>query len=100
MTPRAPTHVLHCLSWTSAFFNVDQSSHRRNASVRDERAIDVEVFEAQGGMSIPLILFLDDAEEPERRGAGALERENRESFVGFVVPVEHRPLLERDVPVV
>ena len=71
--------------------------------VGDERAVDVEVFEVQGETPIPLLLFLDDAEEPKRRGARAVERQNLGCFLGFrrfAVLVKHRPLLERGVPVV
>ena len=71
--------------------------------IGDERAVDVEVVEVQIEIPIPPLLFLDDAEEPERRGGRALERENLGGFLGFrrfAVLVKHRPLLERGVPVV
>ena len=73
------------------------------ASVRDERAVDVEVCDDQEEIPSPPLLFLDDAEEPERRGGRALERENLGRSLGFrrfAVPVKHPPLLERGVPVV
>ena len=76
---------------------------RRNASVRDERAVDIEVIDVQAELPIPLLLFVDDAEEPERRAGRALERENLGRFLHFcrfAVAVKHPPLLERGVPVV
>ena len=76
---------------------------RSNASVRNELAVDVEVFEDQLESPLPILPFLDDAEEPERHGGRALERENCGCFLGFcrfAVPVKHQPLLDRDIPVV
>ena len=72
-------------------------------SVRDERAVDVEVSDVQLESPIPTLLFLDDAEEPERRARRTLESENLGRFLGFrrfAVPVKHLPRIQRRVPVV
>ena len=71
---------------------------RRNASVRDERTVGVEVIHGQVETPITILLFVDNAEEPERRARRALERENLGRFLRFcrfAVPVKHPPLLEK-----